>query len=81
MYDIELLAVPTVAPSLQGRHLVHQLIDLQLLTFEFLLVYCDLRFALGELHNEGRGQITQFCCVHLSELARRVTDRHIGAKA
>ena len=30
LHDIELLAVPTIAPALQGRHLVRQLIDLQL---------------------------------------------------
>jgi hypothetical protein len=56
LYDIELLAVPAIAPALQRRHLVHQLIDLQLLVYEFFGAAGKLRgpcagfsIALGQL--------------------------------
>src|SRR6185437_1329681 len=56
LYRIEHLAVTAVAPALEGRHLVGELIDLQLLVFEFLIALCQQRIALGELRSERRGQ-------------------------
>ncbi len=42
LHNIELLAVPSEAVAPQGRHLVRQLVDLQLLVLELLI-------AMGEL--------------------------------
>ena len=62
---IELLAAPAELPALQHRHLVRQLIDLELLVLEFLAL-------LGDLREERGGKITQLLCVHLCHIARQL---------
>jgi hypothetical protein len=66
LHDIELLAASVIAPAFQGRHLVRELVDLQLLSFDFRVAFGDqcgvcatFGIALGELCDEGRGQISQ----------------------
>ena len=49
LHGIELLAAASVLPALERRHLVRELIDLQLLVFEFLVAAGKLRFAYTQL--------------------------------
>lgn len=64
-----MLAVPAKAPTLQSRHLMRELVDLQLLALEFLVTAGKLRVTLGESRDQRRCQIAQFLCVHLSQLS------------
>jgi hypothetical protein len=49
LYGIELLAVPAVAPAFEGRHLMRELVDLQLLVLEFFFAAGKPCIALTEL--------------------------------
>jgi hypothetical protein len=76
-------AIRNVAPvPLKGKVVLVDfwtLVDLQLLGFELCVAFGDqcrmcaaFSIALGELREEGRGQIPQFFCVHFIELARQL---------
>ena len=49
LHGIELLAAPRVAPALEDRHLVRELVDLQLLVLELFIAASQLRFMCAEL--------------------------------
>ena len=68
---LELLTAPPEAPALEDRHLVGQLIDLQLLDPDRFIL-------LRQLPDERGGKFTQRFCVHLGEIRRRV---HAGDDA
>lgn len=59
---IQLLAAPSEAPAPQGRHLVGELLDLQLPELQLLSLLVD------GVDQRG-GQIPQPICVHLSQVA------------
>lgn len=68
---LELLAAPPEAPALEDRHLVRQLIDLQLLDPDRLVL-------LRQLPEELRGELAQRFGAHLGEIRRRL---HTGDDA
>jgi hypothetical protein len=85
LHGIELLTSPSIAPALEGGHLVRELLDLQLLVFDLFvaarqlrITFTELSIALGQLREQRRAQITQLLCVHLRQLALQLHGSDAG---
>ena len=88
LHGIELLGVLRIAPAIEGRDLVGELIDLQLPALEFLiapdelgLLLCELGILLLQPLEERRGQIPQLLCVHLSPFARHFHELDVATSS
>src|SRR6185437_1392936 len=59
LLGIELFASAAKAPALEDRHLMGELIDLELFELELFVLGGELFFLRAELDDERGGQITQ----------------------
>jgi hypothetical protein len=79
LHDIHLFAAPIEVPTLQDRHLVRELVEFQLLGFEFCVAFGDegrmsasFGIALRELSKQRRGQTLRLFAALLRPSERSV---------